>query len=67
MTIALIGANLVTRSAVGLLTLIILFLPAEIHRARLEERALEDKFGAAWREYAKRTGFFVPGLGTRLE
>ncbi|MFQ5670278.1 MAG: methyltransferase family protein [Acidobacteriota bacterium] len=60
MAIAMIGASIVTRSVVGLLAAVFLFLPAEIHRARLEERALEERFGTTWAEYAARTGFFVP-------
>jgi protein-S-isoprenylcysteine O-methyltransferase Ste14 len=65
MTIAMIGASLVTQSAAGLLVVVVLFFPAEIHRARLEDRALEEKYGSAWREYAARTGFFVPWIGRR--
>jgi protein-S-isoprenylcysteine O-methyltransferase Ste14 len=65
MTIALIGASLVTRSGAGLLVVVVLFVPVEIHRARLEDRALEEKYGGAWREYAARTGFFVPWIGKR--
>jgi len=63
MAIALIGASIVTRSAFGLLAVALLFLPAEIHRAKREKRALEEKFGNSWKEYAVRTGFFFPRFG----
>lgn len=65
MTLAMIGASIVTKSAVGLLMAVLLFLPAEIHRARLEERELEEKFGSTWRDYAARTAFFFPRLGRK--
>jgi len=60
MMIALVGASIVTRSIIGLAVSALLFLPVEIHRARLEEQALAEKFGEKWREYASHTGFFVP-------
>jgi protein-S-isoprenylcysteine O-methyltransferase Ste14 len=62
MFIALIGAAIVSRSIVGLASTSLVFLPVEIHRARLEERALADAFPELWREYASRTGFFLPRL-----
>ena len=65
MTMAMIGANVVTRSVAGFLVAVLLFLPAEIHRARLEERVLEEKFGEAWRSYAARAEFFIPRFGRR--
>jgi protein-S-isoprenylcysteine O-methyltransferase Ste14 len=64
MVIAMVGASIVTRSAVGLLLAFVVFLPLEIHRARLEEQALEERFGSEWREYAARTGPFIPRIGT---
>jgi len=65
MTVAMIGASLVTRSALGLLAVGLLFLPTEIHRAKREERALEEKFGGTWKDYAVCTGFFFPRFGRR--
>lgn len=61
-TVAMLGASVVTRSALGLALSLLLFLPVEVHRARLEERALAEKFGEAWHAYASRTGFFLPRL-----
>ena len=66
MFIALIGAAIVSRSIVGIASTLLVFLPAEIHRARLEERALADAFPEPWREYASRTGFFLPRLRRRV-
>lgn len=63
MVIAKVGSSFVTRSIVGLALSLFVFLPAEVHRARLEERALEEKFGETWRDYASRTGFFLPRFG----
>ncbi len=60
MLIAMIGAAVVLRSLVGLLVSFLVFLPAEIHRARLEEQALEHAFPESWRTYASHTGFFLP-------
>ena len=60
MVIALFGVSISTRSAVGLAATLLIFLPVEIHRARLEERALNEAFGEGWKAYAARTGFFFP-------
>jgi protein-S-isoprenylcysteine O-methyltransferase Ste14 len=38
----------------------LLFLPSEIYRAKLEEKALESKFGSEWEDYTAQTGFFLP-------
>jgi protein-S-isoprenylcysteine O-methyltransferase Ste14 len=35
-------------------------LPTEIYRAKLEEKALAQKFGAEWENYSKKTGFILP-------
>lgn len=64
MTVALIGVAVVTRSWPGLIGVLLLFLPGEIFRARLEEEALRSKFGSEWDDYAARTGFMLPRVGT---
>jgi protein-S-isoprenylcysteine O-methyltransferase Ste14 len=61
-TVAMLGASLAARSLVGLLLTAVLFLPVEIHRARLEDRALHERFGVTWQTYPARTGFFLPHL-----
>lgn len=62
-TIALLGVALTTRSWLGMLCVLLLFLPSEIYRARLEDRALSLKFGSEWQDYAARTGFILPFIG----
>ena len=52
-TIALVGVALSLRSWPGLLCALFLFLPSELHRARLEEKALAEKFGEEWGNYVK--------------
>jgi protein-S-isoprenylcysteine O-methyltransferase Ste14 len=58
----MIGVGVMARSAVGLAMVALLFLPTQICRARLEERALQEVFGPTWREHAARTGFMLPRL-----
>jgi len=60
--IALLGLALALRSPWGLAVTLALFLPAAVYRARLEERALDRRFGLAWDDYAARTGFLIPKL-----
>ena len=61
-SIALLGLALALRSPWGIASTLVLFLPAAIYRARLEERALARRFGPAWDDYAARTGFLFPRL-----
>ena len=61
MCIALLGAATVLRSWLGLCAVACLFLPTELYRARLEDRALAARFGSQWSTYARHTPFFVPG------
>lgn len=46
----------------GLLSLLSLILPAMMYRARLEERALSEKFGSGWQDYVSCTKFIIPFL-----
>ena len=62
-TIALLGLVVVLRSWPGLISVFLLFLPSEIYRARLEEKALARKFGSVWENYATQTGFILPFIG----
>ena len=64
MTVTLIGVAIATRSWPGMIGTLLLFLPGEIYRARLEEEALRSKFGSEWNDYAARTGFMLPLVGT---
>jgi protein-S-isoprenylcysteine O-methyltransferase Ste14 len=60
MLISLIGINLALRSWWGITGVLVLFLPALVYRARLEERAMEKRFGSSWQEFAGRTFFLLP-------
>jgi len=60
MSIAFIGAAVALRSLPGLIGVFLLFLPSEVYRAKLEEKALARKFGAEWEDYSKQTGFILP-------
>jgi len=60
LTIALTGIPVAMRSYFGLIGVFILFLPSEIYRAKLEEKALKSKFGSIWEEYSAQTGFMLP-------
>lgn len=60
MTIAFTGIPIALRSWLGLIAVFLLFLPSEIYRAKLEEKALESKFGSEWEDYTAQTGFFLP-------
>ncbi len=62
MTIALIGVTVALRSWLGLAGVFFLFLPSEIYRARLEEKALSRKFGDEWENYVAQTGFILPRI-----
>jgi len=63
MTVALLGATIALRSWLGMIGVLILFLPSEIYRARLEDKALFLKFGSEWMKYATQTGFILPFTG----
>lgn len=62
MFVAAIGLAVAFRSRWGMLIAIVVFLPAGLWRARLEEEALAVKFGQVWESYARRTRFAIPFL-----
>ena len=62
MTIAFIGMAIALRSWLGIISVLLLFLPSEIFRAKLEDAALSEKFGNEWDEYADNTNFFIPKI-----
>ncbi|HEY4159180.1 MAG TPA: isoprenylcysteine carboxylmethyltransferase family protein [Polyangiaceae bacterium] len=51
---------LLFQSVWALLAALCLFCPAELARARFEERYLRARFGSAYAEYARDVGGFVP-------
>lgn len=60
--LALAGVSLAARSVPGLVSVLLLFLPSCVVRARLEETALATHFGPRWSEYKARTAFMIPFL-----
>jgi len=60
MVISTIGLAIGLRSPWGVLVVLLIFIPAGLWRARLEEDALAQKFGKEWEDYAKRTCFMFP-------
>jgi len=62
MVITLAGITVAFRSIWGLVGVFVLFLPAVVYRARLEEAALAQKFGQEWASYAEGTSFLIPWL-----
>ena len=62
MLVMCMGLAIGVRSFLGLALAAFGFLPAAVYRARLEEQALEGKYGEEWRVYRDRTRFFLPGI-----
>jgi len=65
LTVAILGIPVSLGSWPGLVAVFLLFLPTEIYRAKLEDKALALKFGKEWEEYAGKTRFMLPFLGKR--
>lgn len=59
-TIAFIGLAFALKSWMGILSALLIFLPIEIYRAKLEEKSLSEKFGEEWITYKNNTRFFIP-------
>lgn len=53
----ILGLDLMFGSPAGILVTLLLALPSTIYRARLEEKALTDRFGEEWEAYKERTRF----------
>ncbi len=64
--LAALGCALAFGSALAL-PLVAAMLVAQLARVRAEERLLAEHFGAAWREYAARTGALVPRFARRRD
>jgi protein-S-isoprenylcysteine O-methyltransferase Ste14 len=62
MIVSLVGLCLTLSSLLGIVGVFIVFLPAVVYSARLEEEALDKKVGAIWREYTRKTEFLFPFL-----
>lgn len=62
MIIVLLGIAIAFRSLWGVVGVFVLFLPAVVYRAKLEDIALSQKFGSDWKDYASNTAFLIPWL-----
>jgi len=56
------GVAVAFASGTGGLVVLLIFLPAELARARFEERYLAERFGAEYSGYASEVPAFVPRL-----
>jgi protein-S-isoprenylcysteine O-methyltransferase Ste14 len=57
-----LGCAIAFSSAIGLALVVLADLPLVLRRIAVEERALTERFGAAWREYEARAGRLFPRL-----
>jgi protein-S-isoprenylcysteine O-methyltransferase Ste14 len=57
-----LGLAGVLKSGWGLLATFVLVIPPTLYRAKLEEKALQMKFGDEWQAYIKRTSFIIPWI-----
>ena len=60
--IAVVGLALALRSLWGVAATAVLFVPASVYRARLEEAAVAKRFGDRWQNYVSDTYFMFPPL-----
>jgi protein-S-isoprenylcysteine O-methyltransferase Ste14 len=60
MILELLAAGLILKAFFTLVAVSVLFIPALLLRLRIEETALVDKFGDAYREYRRRTPALFP-------
>ena len=63
MILELLSAAFILQAPVTLAVVTMLFVPALITRVRLEETALVEKFGEAYRAYQQSTPAVVPWKG----
>ena len=57
-----VGTAVSVASPLALAATIAVWLPIVLYRIQQEERALEARFGAAYRDYSQRTWRLVPGV-----
>jgi protein-S-isoprenylcysteine O-methyltransferase Ste14 len=65
MILELLGIGLILNAWFSLTGVFAIFIPTLITRLRIEEAALVEKFGDAYREYMRRTPAIVPGAQGR--
>jgi protein-S-isoprenylcysteine O-methyltransferase Ste14 len=62
MLLSTVGLVIGLSSLWGLIGTLLLFTPATMCRARVEEKAMARTFGQEWDAYVNRTGFMFPRL-----
>jgi protein-S-isoprenylcysteine O-methyltransferase Ste14 len=67
MILELLGTALVLNAWVTFGGVLLVFVPTLLARVRIEEKALVEKFGEAYRAYMASTPAIVPGCGGRSE
>jgi len=55
-----LGIDLLSRSAVGVVFTLVVSVPSVVYRAKVEDRLLREKFGEEWKRYADKVGFLLP-------
>jgi protein-S-isoprenylcysteine O-methyltransferase Ste14 len=65
MILELLAAALILQAPVALAVVALLFVAALVERVRLEESALVEKFGEAYRAYQRSTPAVIPWKGPR--
>jgi protein-S-isoprenylcysteine O-methyltransferase Ste14 len=60
MFVTALGLAVAFRSLWGMLITLFAFVPAGLCRAKLEEKALAQRFGQEWDEYARGSYFLLP-------
>lgn len=65
MILELAAVALILKAPVAFLLVMLVFIPTLIRRLSLEEKALRDKFGAAYVEYSRHTFSILPTLPRR--
>lgn len=60
--VALVGAALVFESMWGAASVVLVMLPVYLYRIRIEERALVERFGDEYRQFAARRWALLPPL-----
>jgi len=57
-----LGISLGYASLAGLILVLILLVPSLVYRVKVEEKLLTVHFGAAYRQYMRRTKRLIPGI-----
>jgi protein-S-isoprenylcysteine O-methyltransferase Ste14 len=60
MLVMCLGIAIGLRSWLGIALTTIVYFPSAVYRARLEEAALDEKFGEEWKAYRDRSHFIIP-------